>query len=300
MKIQKNFRRTISLISIVFVVLIVSFAGLIVANGADGKVGAAVVLSGSMEPALSVNDIVLFVKQDEYEAGDIVVFHDEGMTSVHRIVKQSPDEIITKGDFNNAQDPPITKDKIIGKVKLKVPKLGIFFGSKAKDYGINAKYSSEATAEMSGVVEMEDCNVDYEAETFEGTMIVGVPVKGSGKIAIFNVSSESAKKRKLNIMIQEISTFRNISLKCTVDDGNTSKTYDIVSDGESWNLDNQVEIPAGHYEATVTLTCYTNKYTYKDSQFSLGVFTEFIDLDEDGNATAINSVKNGNIRIIMY
>ncbi|MCQ2551260.1 MAG: signal peptidase I [Clostridia bacterium] len=87
-------------------------------------IGDAVVLSGSMEPTLSVNDIVFFSKMKEYKAGDIVVFRDDGMTSVHRIVKKSKDEIVTKGDFNNALDPPITADKILGKVILSIPLIG--------------------------------------------------------------------------------------------------------------------------------------------------------------------------------
>lgn len=90
-------------------------------------VGDAIVLSGSMEPALSVNDMVFFSKMKEYKAGDIVVFRDGDMTSVHRIVKRSKDQIITKGDFNNAEDPPISQDKILGKVIMSIPQAGVIF-----------------------------------------------------------------------------------------------------------------------------------------------------------------------------
>lgn len=89
--------------------------------------GAAIVLSGSMEPEISVNDLVLYSRKENYSAGDVVVFQDGGMTSVHRIAKRSRDQIITKGDANNACDEPITREQVFGKVNFVVPGAGALF-----------------------------------------------------------------------------------------------------------------------------------------------------------------------------
>ena len=50
-------------------------------------VGAAVVLSGSMEPTLSVDDLIVFKRVDDCETGDIIVFQDDNQHIVHRVVR---------------------------------------------------------------------------------------------------------------------------------------------------------------------------------------------------------------------
>lgn len=86
--------------------------------------GVSVVLSGSMEPELSVNDLVLVKGQDSYEVGDIVVYQDSRSLVIHRIVSIDGDEIITQGDANNAADPPIREEDIKGKETFHIPFLG--------------------------------------------------------------------------------------------------------------------------------------------------------------------------------
>ena len=87
-------------------------------------VGAAVVLSGSMEPEFSAGDL-LFVKQsDNYKVDDVVVFQDGRIAVTHRIISMTENEVITKGDANNVEDDPITLDRIKGKVVLVIPFVG--------------------------------------------------------------------------------------------------------------------------------------------------------------------------------
>lgn len=87
-------------------------------------VGLAVVLSGSMEPEISVGDLLLISEQDAYEVGDVVVYQDGNMTITHRIVSISEDEIVTRGDVNNTDDEPITPEQIKGEVVLMIPLVG--------------------------------------------------------------------------------------------------------------------------------------------------------------------------------
>ena len=86
--------------------------------------GMTVVLSGSMEPELSVDDLLIVAAQDSYHLNDIVVFQTQRTAVVHRIVKMEGDQIITRGDANSADDEPITLANIKGKVVLAIPFVG--------------------------------------------------------------------------------------------------------------------------------------------------------------------------------
>lgn len=74
------------------------------------------VATGSMEPAISQNDVIIVKKQDNYELNDIITFKKDKDFITHRIIKMNDAYITTKGDANNAIDVAITKDVIIGKV----------------------------------------------------------------------------------------------------------------------------------------------------------------------------------------
>lgn len=78
--------------------------------------GTAVVLTGSMEPTIMVDDLILVREQEEYHEDDIVVYQSGSMLVVHRIMEIQPDTVITQGDANNAPDAPIRKEMIKGKV----------------------------------------------------------------------------------------------------------------------------------------------------------------------------------------
>ena len=86
--------------------------------------GASVVLSGSMEPALSVGDLLIVRAQDGYEKGDIIVYQSGSTPVVHRIVSISDEAVITRGDANNANDEPFPISAIKGRVVAVVPVVG--------------------------------------------------------------------------------------------------------------------------------------------------------------------------------
>ena len=86
--------------------------------------GAAVVLSGSMEPTLSVDDVIIIHETNDYKMDDVVVFEKDGIVVVHRIIGFDGENIITKGDANNVQDDPITLKHIVGEVIYVIPGIG--------------------------------------------------------------------------------------------------------------------------------------------------------------------------------
>lgn len=88
-------------------------------------IGTSVVLSGSMEPELSVNDLVIIQKQDAYETGDVVVYQTgRNHLVIHRIVEINDEFAVTKGDANNVEDDPINISQIRGKLIKSIPGVG--------------------------------------------------------------------------------------------------------------------------------------------------------------------------------
>ena len=88
-------------------------------------VGMSVVLSGSMEPTLSVNDLVIVKAQEDYAVGDVVVYRDSGgLLVIHRIIERSGETVIAQGDANNASDDPFEASQIKGKMVASVPGVG--------------------------------------------------------------------------------------------------------------------------------------------------------------------------------
>ena len=87
-------------------------------------VGAAVVLSGSMEPAYSVNDLIFVKKEPEYWEGDVVVYQRERDLIVHRIIQIQDGTVITQGDANDTADPAFKEEEIRGTVVFKIPWVG--------------------------------------------------------------------------------------------------------------------------------------------------------------------------------
>lgn len=78
--------------------------------------GAAVVLTGSMEPTIMADDLIIVKAQDSYEEDDIVVYQSGSMLVVHRILEVQADTVVTRGDANNAADEPVRKEMIKGEV----------------------------------------------------------------------------------------------------------------------------------------------------------------------------------------
>lgn len=86
--------------------------------------GTAVIMSGSMEPEISVYDFIIVRKSENYVLNDIVTFVENGKLVTHRIVEQKEDVFVTRGDVNNTEDPAISKNEILGKVVKVVPGVG--------------------------------------------------------------------------------------------------------------------------------------------------------------------------------
>ena len=84
---------------------------------------AAVVMTGSMEPTININDFVILNRPKDIKVNDIVSYKAKSNKNeiLHRVISINNDEVITKGDANNTEDKPINKNQItgvyIGKIK---------------------------------------------------------------------------------------------------------------------------------------------------------------------------------------
>lgn len=87
------------------------------------------VATGSMSGSIEIGDVII-VKLDEekIKRDDIIVFKQDGYIVTHRVIEIQEDgkTLVTKGDANNAQDEPISKDDVIGKVIKILPNIGIW------------------------------------------------------------------------------------------------------------------------------------------------------------------------------
>ena len=152
-KIKKKeniFKFTVSVLSYALFIWLMLVGGTLLLYVADIKIRASkgdfsapvfnayVVLSGSMLPEIKVKDIVVTKKisAERLEVGDIITFiapdsRYGGISITHRIMDKYYDESIgnytyrTKGDANNVADASLVPNSnVLGKVILKIPKLG--------------------------------------------------------------------------------------------------------------------------------------------------------------------------------
>ncbi len=89
------------------------------------------IISGSMEPKININDIVIVknVDKNQIKINDIITFKIEDETITHRVIniKQIDNKLIytTKGDSNEVTDiEKIEYNQIEGKYVGKIPKIG--------------------------------------------------------------------------------------------------------------------------------------------------------------------------------
>lgn len=74
--------------------------------------------TGSMLPTIQIGDIIIVKLTDNIQKDDIITYYEDNKFITHRVIEFVEDEVITKGDNNNTQDKPISKNNIIGKVSL--------------------------------------------------------------------------------------------------------------------------------------------------------------------------------------
>lgn len=89
------------------------------------------IVSGSMEPEIPVNSIVLVqaAAPEDLQPGGIVAYQSGDSVVVHRLVENRviEGELVTKGDANAEPDPlPVEYAGVLGTVKAHIPFIGLY------------------------------------------------------------------------------------------------------------------------------------------------------------------------------
>lgn len=85
----------------------------------------AVIASGSMEPALMVDDLIINHAQSDYEKNDIITFHSGSSLTTHRIIEITDQGFVTKGDANDTVDLDVVPTNVVvGRVVWTIPHIG--------------------------------------------------------------------------------------------------------------------------------------------------------------------------------
>lgn len=102
--------------------------------------GACFVVSGSMEPTLSIDDVIIVKESDNLKIGDIVLYKSNNSLVVHRVkgFLEGGQKVVTRGDANNTDDTPFDRSQIVGKVVGTIPWLGQIIIFLKSSYGIIA------------------------------------------------------------------------------------------------------------------------------------------------------------------
>lgn len=88
-------------------------------------VGSYVVQSSSMKPTFAQGSLIYVHESGHYTAGDIVTYTDDGTLITHRIIRETEDGFVTKGDANTTpDDEKILPGQIQGEVLVSVPLYG--------------------------------------------------------------------------------------------------------------------------------------------------------------------------------
>lgn len=88
-----------------------------------------VVVGGSMEPTIDRGSLVYVQETNEYDPGDVITFTDNDRVITHRIVSETADGYVTRGDGNEVVDDwRVSEHQIIGEIILEIPMYGHLLG----------------------------------------------------------------------------------------------------------------------------------------------------------------------------
>lgn len=129
---MKQIKTILRTLLIIFVSLVVGFnlytwnAQSLMGNALPMPMGygAAVVLTGSMEPTIGEDDLIIVAERPVYAEDEIVVYQSGSILVVHRIMDITDGMVTTQGDANQAADEPVELSAIKGKVIAVIPALG--------------------------------------------------------------------------------------------------------------------------------------------------------------------------------
>jgi len=85
----------------------------------------AIIGSGSMEPTVSVNDLLLIKSETSYQTEDIITYvSPQGGLITHRVKEVLDYGYIAQGDANNIPDEEVSGQRVLGRMIFVIPRVG--------------------------------------------------------------------------------------------------------------------------------------------------------------------------------
>ncbi len=84
------------------------------------------VISDSMAPTLTKQDVIIIKKNDNYIKDSIITYKANNAFVTHRVIEVNSNFYLTRGDANNATDVPVLKEDVVGEVVITLKGLGIW------------------------------------------------------------------------------------------------------------------------------------------------------------------------------
>jgi signal peptidase I len=247
-------------VSLLFGVLLFwGFAGKLAQNRLTsfGGYGLSVVLSGSMEPFLYIDDLVIIEETKEVEVGDVVVYEKDDDLIIHRVVEADGDMLVTQGDANDVADDPISLSDVRGKMVSFVPAVGrVIRAVRAPVAAVSAKYltgssvSGEAQTAAWVVEAVADtAHADLTASAESPTIYYPFSIRNYRDDVVCGVDAEYEITVKLPDMEQPITL--NLELIEEDEDGEGDILTGTITSGGSYTFsaeDGEFAFAAGEKE----------------------------------------------------
>ncbi len=122
-------------VPIVLVCLAILFMPIVAVSYIPLPFTSGIIPTFSMYPNIIPGDVLYVDRTVDFSkvaVGDVILFWGtEGHPISHRVIVHDGVEVITRGDFNDSNDPPVTAEMYLGKVSAVIPLhvLGPQFGS---------------------------------------------------------------------------------------------------------------------------------------------------------------------------
>lgn len=122
----------------------------------------AVVISGSMEPAIKTGSLILVNQNDkDVSKGDIIAFKAGDLEVAHRVAKIVDGGYITKGDSNKTEDTgKVTDEMLEGTVILTIPKAGYIVKKMTSTSGMIVMFAAAAALLTAGYLTDKEGSVE--------------------------------------------------------------------------------------------------------------------------------------------
>lgn len=82
-------------------------------------------MEGNLEDSISAGDWVIVKYTNNIQIKDIITYQKDNSFITHRVVQEYNGNYITKGDANNTNDDPVSREQVVGKVVKILPNFGI-------------------------------------------------------------------------------------------------------------------------------------------------------------------------------